>query len=474
MRVLVLGFDGFTPELAFGWAREGLLPHLGYLMGLGAWGSLRSVVHPITPAAWTSMITGTNPGRHGIYDFGARCTDSYRLRLTTSLDNRVPDMFEILSRNGKTVGSVNIPLSFPPRPVRGLMVTGMHTPRLELGCYPEALAGEIRRVVPEYMIDAMSYNYDDRQRFLEHAYGMLEARAELAHHLWSNYPLDLLFVVFVAADRIQHALWRESFPGGKPSSDGEGEGEVYKVYRALDDVLGSFVYDLRDDDVLFVVSDHGFGPLYKDVFIDRYLEAAGLLRFVQRSDSRPMRSAHGIDWHRTLAYSHGMFGNVYINLAGREPEGVVQPGREYARVVDRTARALEKCLDPEDGLPLVDHVLHKDDLYSGQASDAAPDLVVIMRDYACMARGGRELHGNAFVSAPLVAHTGNHRLDGCLAVAGAGVRPGLSLPCSSIMDVFPTVMSLLGTRPDVVPDGRPLFEAFEDDFLVELETVAPR
>lgn len=465
MKAVVLGFDGWTPDLAFPWAEAGLLPNLARVMRQGAWGSLRSVVHPITPAAWTSMITGVNPGCHGVFDFGTRREGSYDLRLVDSRDIRCPDLFQLLGCQDRSVAAFNIPLSFPPRPVRGVMVTGMHTPELAQGCHPPALAGEIKHLRPDYAIDVMSYWYDDIDLFTHEVFQMLDARREVALNLWERYRPDLFFAVFVAADRIQHALWKTCFPSGKACEPFKGAGkQILEVYRALDDALGAFLASLREDEVLFLVSDHGFGSLDKDVFLDRYLEDAGLLRF-HRGSSRPdaqRRSVRDIDWSKTRAYSHGMFGNVYINRVGREPQGIVKPGPDCAQVAEEVAQLMASIRDPDDGQPLVDHALPGPALYRGEALDLAPDLVVIMRDYACMTRGGRELDGDRFVARPGVNHTGNHRLDGVLGIYGAGVAAGVALPVRSLMDLFPTLVARLGAKMQAPCDGIPIREAFSN------------
>jgi len=446
------------------------------------------------------MVTGTNPGRHGIYDFGVRSEGRYEPRLVTSRDCCQPDMFRLLSQAGKRVGAFNVPLSYPPAGASGFIVTGMHTPHLEAGCYPKALSGEILRTAPDYAIDVMSHWYEEPDVFLADVYRMLEARRKVALHLWRRYRPDVFMPVFVAADRIQHALWGESFPPPDgPHSDLRG-GEVFRIYQALDNILGEFLASLEEDEVLFLVSDHGFGPLHKDVYLNALLEQTGLLkshvtagsgttdwkrnvaiqlraalsnghrpsawrRHLQKtvvpllSGSHRSVESRSIDWSRTRAYSHGMFGNVYINVAGREPAGVVKPGKDYEATLCRLVDELEAFRDPEDGQPVVDHVLLGRDLYYGPAAKQAPDLVLVMRDYAYMTRGGRELGGDRLVSAPGMNHTGNHRLDGCLVVAGQGVGPSGRLNGASIMDICPTVLGLMGAASGPL-DGLPLEEVF--------------
>ena len=175
-----------------------------------------------------------------------------------------------------------------------------------------------------------------------------------------------------------------------------------------------------------------------------------------------------IDWDRTLAYSQGLFGNVYINLRGREPEGCVAP-EDYDRVREDVARQLLTLTDPEDGDRIVNQVYRREELYSGPYLEEAPDLVVTMRDYAYMTRGGNELSATDVISEPTVNHSGNHRLNGMLIMQGPGIRPDYRVKGAHIMDVMPTVLHILGVPVPADVDGRVLSEAMErPEFLADL------
>jgi predicted AlkP superfamily phosphohydrolase/phosphomutase len=168
-----------------------------------------------------------------------------------------------------------------------------------------------------------------------------------------------------------------------------------------------------------------------------------------------------VDWDNTLAYSHGLFGNVYINLKGREPEGCVEPA-DYEATRERVARLLSTSLrDPDDGGRIVDQVFRREELYSGPYVDQAPDLVVVMRGYSYMTRGGNELTATEVVTPPKVRHSGNHRLDGMLVMWGQGIRQGVTVEGGNIIDVMPTILSILGIPVPREVDGRVLNEALE-------------
>jgi predicted AlkP superfamily phosphohydrolase/phosphomutase len=509
-KILVYGIDGGTLSLVGPWARRGELPNLAKLLGAGASGALRSTLHPLTPQAWSSFLTGMNPGKHGVFDFGRRRPGSYSLTLTDSTSRRAPAIWSYLEEHDLSTGVVNLPLTFPLEPVHGFMVSGMHCPSLDEALGPRSLMADVLEVAPDYVIDVMSPWYSERDAFLADVHKMTDARGRLALHLYKKHRPDLFIVVMVAVDRVCHALYEQMSDPKNHNRDGRAgwkySGEVLRAYKAVDRVLGDFLQAIDDDTIVVVMSDHGFGSLEGDVSLNQFFLERGLMSFspekvrpripvahlppgvhargageallhritralpplARREDAAirrgdiplSLRRWEYIDWGRTVAYSHGLFGNVYINLEGREPEGCVCPA-DYERTRERVAEELGTLVEPEGGTRIVDHVFRREELYSGPFVDEAPDLVVVMRNYAYMTRGGRELTQTKVVTAPSVDHTGNHRLDGMLVLFGPGIRPGFKVTGANIVDVMPTILHLLQIPvPDEV-DGRVLSEVLE-------------
>jgi predicted AlkP superfamily phosphohydrolase/phosphomutase len=509
-RVLVFGIDGGTLSLVGPWAKRGELPNLARLMGDGAAGVLRSTVHPLTPQAWCSFLTGMNPGKHGVFDFGKRRATSYDLELTDSTTRRAPAIWSYLEEHDLTTGVVNVPMTFPLEPVHGFMVSGMHSPSVAQALGPRSLMQDIQQAAPDYRIDVMSPWYTQMDEFLRDVHQMAEARTRLVTHLYDTYKPDLYMVVMVLVDRVCHALYKQSMDPKAHNRDGRADwkysGEVLRAYKVVDDTLGQLMRRVDDETVIIVMSDHGFGTLERDVNLNQFFLEQGLMSFsvdkvrprlpvvgvppggagrtaagallatvaealppLRRRQERairrgqiplPLRRWEYVDWERTLAYSQGLFGNVSINLRGREPEGCVDPA-DYERVRERVAAALTTLTDPQDGSRVVDHVYRREELYSGPYLEEAPDLLVVMRDYAYMTRGGNELTSTRIVDTPAVNHSGNHRLNGMLVMWGPGVRRGLRLRGSHIMDVMPTILQILGLPIPREVDGRVLGEALE-------------
>jgi predicted AlkP superfamily phosphohydrolase/phosphomutase len=522
MRVLVFGIDGGTMALAGPWAQRGDLPNLARLIGEGSSGVLRSTIHPLTPQAWTSFLTGVNPGKHGVFDFGRRREGSYELTLSDSQTRRAPPIWSYLEPHDLTTGLLNVPLTYPLEPVHGFIVSGMHTPSLEVGVNPPELRREIEELLPDYRIDAMSPSYTDLEVFLRDVRQMTVARGQLATHLYRTRRPDLFVVVMVAVDRVCHALYGQMSHPMEHNRDGRLEwklnGAVLEAYRAVDKVLGDLLAEVDGETAIVVMSDHGFGSLERDVNLNQLFLERGLMSFsvekvrrrlpvvgvpfgaegrgaleallaaaarvppLRQLSDRALRRGRVpdalrrweyLDWERTVAYSHGMFGNVYINLRGREPEGCVDPA-DYEAVRERVARELATLTDPDDGARIVDHVYRREELFSGPYLQEAPDLIVVMRGYAYMTRGGRELSGGPVVTRPAVNHTGNHRLDGMIVMWGPHIRQGQRLLGAHITDVMPTVLRLLGLPLPTGLDGRVLSEALErpDDLRGKLQLLA--
>ena len=503
MELILLGIDGAEPSLVEPWAREGHLPHFARLIQKGAFGRLKSTLHPLTPQAWASIITGVNPGRHGIFDFGKRAQGRYTFDLVTARDRAAPAFWEILGGR-KRIGVVNVPLTYPPDPVEGFFVGGMHTPSLAQGVYPPGLEHQL----DGYIIDVMSHWYGSTRAFLDDVYAMLDARHRNVLELVRRRPVDILFPVYIVADRIQHALWGRFTDEhrARPGAVGDDGDAIFEVYRRMDELLGQYM-DMADRQQarLIVVSDHGFGDLKKDVYLNAVLAKNGLLKFDpkkirrfvppagppakdpthdwQRSvfpngpvafgtdrqlaagDVDPRyKTFETVDWSKTSAYAAGLFGNVWINLKGREPEGIVAPGAHYDSMCRKIAALLGEVVDPQDGRPIVDRVYRREELYQGPRQTDAPDLIVKMRDWAYITRGATEFLSNEVVSDVVINHSGNHRLHGIVGLYGKDVAPGVRLSGATVYDITPTLLHLVGQPVPGGLDGKVLEEALEKDF----------
>lgn len=504
-RAIVIGLDGATFALIEPWVGEGKLPNFRRLMREGAWGPLRSVFPPITPPAFASFLTGRNPGKHGVYDFYGAEPGGYGVRPVNGSSMRSETFADILSSAGRKVGLVNVPMTYPPRPVNGFVVTGMLTPAGVPYTYPEQLQQELDRM--GYRIEVESwYHPGIEEQLLSDILDVERRRAKALDKLVREHPWDLLVCVFRSTDHASHYFWRfmdPQHPAYREENAARYGDYVYRAYRECDDILGGILDAIDDDVTLLVMSDHGFGRECKTVHLSNWLSKVGLLRFRRnaltrikkllsdlglsadnivttvaalglqptlRRMSRDVKSRlydalvlsySDVDWSRTKAFSRGQIGQIYLNVRGRQPQGIVDPDGEYAHLRAGIVDALMELRDPDDGRPMVDRCYVKEEMYSGDCLNSAPDIFVQWRDMEYWAyhvlAGGRRI-----VAPNLAAQSGGHRMDGILLVRGPGVRPGYRVQEASILDLAPTLLHLLEVPVPRDMDGQVLRSVFDE------------
>ncbi|WP_049923634.1 alkaline phosphatase family protein [Halopiger djelfimassiliensis] len=481
-RAFVLGLDGVPWRLIEQWSDAGELPHFARLRENGAAGTLESTCPPTTPLAWPSIATGVWPDKHGIYGF-QNLSPEYTHEMYTSHDIEQPALWDQLS----PAHAGNVPMTYPAREIDGTMVTGMMTPSTEQAfTSPPELRREIDDRIPEYEISLDYPDYADRLDDFEVAVDeMLAKRRELMRLQMERAGADwrLFFFVYTAPDRFQHLIWDMD--------------RLLSHYRALDDVLGEVMeYTATHDADLYVVSDHGFGPLENLIYVNYILEQEG---YLVRRDDEGTRGAlaslgisreritdalervgiseellvstlprtlldsvaeqipgdhalYDVDYDNTVAFVHDA-GNCYINDTERFERGVVAP----SDVPDLKAELVDvfESVTDEQGRQLLE-------VYDGAelfpTDDRSPDLIVNGRD-------GYEVR-NAITDEP-VGDTGtyaaSHRSEGIVLCQGPSIAADATLRGARVVDIAPTLLHGIGEPVPANVDGRVLFDAFDDD-----------
>ena len=507
-RLLVIGYDGATWDLAEGWAKAGKLPALAQLMARGGYGPLRSVMPILSPAAWASFATGVQPGKHGIFDFVQRAQGDYRLRPVTARDMKTPAFWTLASQAEKRVAVVNVPMTYPATEVNGVMITGLGTPDQRPFTFPAELSTDLR--ARGYRLNrTLFYEPGREEAYLRDVYEMTDRLADTALDLFCQEPWDLFVVVFRDLDEVSHYFWKHmdaAHPQHDPQADPQYADVILKFYQHLDAQLARFVEAAGPDVDLVLLSDHGFGPLYKDVFLNEWLKQEGLLTTVAPSRSllqrallrigftrqrisralqgmglagfeRRLRSSLGdrlelfpahdravfpgaVDWTHTRAYSFGYHGQIFINLRGREPQGIVEPGQDYEETLALLEAKLTALRDPADGRPVVTRLIRGRELFGDAIQQGAPDLVLLMRDLAYITRQGYEFGAAPGVvfQQPATFESGSHRENGIAVLAGPHFRQHAWQEPYAITDLAPTALLLLGVPALAQMDGRVLRE----------------
>jgi predicted AlkP superfamily phosphohydrolase/phosphomutase len=525
-KVVVIGLDGATFDLIKPWVTQGLFPNFCELLRKGAHAELISTIPPLTAPAWTSMVTGKNPGKHGIFGFLQQKPNSYETQLVSATSRKADSIWKILGEAGKRVIVVNVPMTYPPEPVNGVLVSGMDAPGISSDfVYPESLKENLLRMVPDYEIALHFSGYLDsfekRQDGVNVLLQSVDKRLQLTSYLMHNQPWDFLMVVFTASDKASHYYWKymdQTHPSYDPMEAQKLGTAIQLVYKKLDDTLGVLVNDIPEQSHVLLVSDHGFGPLNNTlVSLPTWLGKQGLL--VWKNESRglsvdrwfsstlrkvassgysfllsalssgqkdmlsrllpgvrekvdTLRKMSMIDWSRTRVYADEDNMSLRVNLAGREPKGIV-PQSEYDAVCELVVEGLENLVDPYTGEHVIDRVCHRDEIYTGPWVDWAPDLVVKFRDYAyrCVSRKGSQKRPSVVEKVPDDwGLSGFHRPNGIFAVRGPGIREGVESRALRIEDVFPLILRLMRVPvPDDI-DGKLPVQLFTQDFANGLDT----
>ncbi len=507
MKVLVIGLDGVTFDLLGPWIQAGELPSLQKLLSQGAAGTLRTTLPPISSSSWSSFLTGVNPGKHGLVDFVYPGADSYKVSMINAASRRTRALWNWLNDAGYKVGLLGIPTTYPTEPVDGFMISGFLAPGPESEwAYPAELKQELRAELGEFLLSPDERYRSSRwlDRFLDDLTASVENRTQAALYLMRNKPWDLFAVVYWDTDMVQHETWRLLDPDHPRHDAGEAAAYREKIlafHRKVDADVGRLLSEVDSDTLVVVMSDHGFGPVHSFFLTNNWLSSIGMLqfkrspgtafkrllfrlgftplgmfrlakalgmaslrrkvRFQQKSGllNRVFLSFDDVDWARTRAFSIGSFGQVYVNLAGVRPQGIVQPGQEYQELREQLVREALALRDPRTGEPLVERVYRREEIYSGPYIARTPDLIVQPRGWEYMAFGHADFGSNRLVES-IIGLSGHHRPDGVLILSGAGVKPGAQLEGASILDLAPTIMHAMNVPVPEDLDGRVLCEAF--------------
>lgn len=521
-KLLVIGLDGATLDLIEPWANSGKLPVMAQLMKNGTYGRLQSVLPVLSSAAWSSFMTGMNPGKHGFYDFVKRAPDSYRLRPVSREQMGGRSLWRILSELDKKVIVMNVPMTYPPETVNGLLVTGLGTPSYKNFTYPSELTAELQ--AKGYKVNSeIAFTPGREKDFIDEVYEITDQLTETLTSFMNRQDWDFAMVVYRDPDEMAHFFWRymdETHPQ-HPTTGPEMQFKdaILEYYQKVDQAIGTLLKEVGEETNVLIMSDHGTGPFYKDVLLNEWLRQKGWLVTKKEKDASGLAnnvfktlgitrsnisttlrslkmgkverwlkdvlgnrieilpaSSHAnfpdeIDWERTKAYSFGYHGQIYINLKGREPQGIVSAGEEYDQLCQEISQSLMTIVDPQDGKPVVDQVVHRSQAFHGPAFDDAPDMVVIMRALSYITRSGYEFGsqpGEIF-SPPHQYQSGSHRMDGVFIMAGPDILPaGYKGRDVVITDLAPTALHMMECPVPDDMDGRALTECLSDQREVQL------
>ncbi len=481
-----LGLDGATFTVLDALVQDGHMPALSAIMGRGVRAPLRSTAHPLTPPAWTTVMTGRTPGAHGIYDFlrsEIRPTGAF-FTLNNFRDIRCETIWTLVSRLGGRVTSLNFPLMAPPPAVNGAIIPGLLSWRhLRRNVYPKELYDELKRL-SGFNAQEISWDFeherkgtqvipdDELESWTQFHIVREKHWFEIVRHLMTNRPADLTAVMLDGIDKLQHSCWRFLDPAFVATNPTPFERKMralcLEFFANLDRFLADLVGLAGPDSRLWIASDHGFGPNVKVLRINKWLEQYGYLRWRTTADesSRPAAPKTGnvhyvlLDWEKTTAYAQsGATNGIDIRVSKSRGDGGVPP-HEYQSFRETLIKRLLDIRDPATGTPIVTQVLPREEAFPGMHGDKAPDLTLVLCDHGFVSVLDVE---PVVMDRPVVA--GTHYPLGVFIACGPGVRSGARLDEQSILDVAPTLLYSLRLPVPSDFEGRVMTAAFEPSYL---------
>ncbi|MCD6360063.1 MAG: alkaline phosphatase family protein [Armatimonadetes bacterium] len=458
-RVVIIGWDCAPPQFVLGPYLEHM-PNLRALVDDGVAGLLRSTDPPITVPAWTCMMSSVNPGQLGFFGFRNRRVGEYDGKwIANSSAVKVPRVWDLLSDAGRSVCVLNVPQTYPVSQVNGVMVSSFLTPDTSAEyTYPSGLKEQIERIADGYMIDVEGFRTEDKRALLEQIYEMTDKRFKVATALMQVDEWDFFMMVEMGPDRLEHGFWKYCDPAHPKYEPGnEFETAMLDYYVHLDGHLGRLIELAGDDAAVLVVSDHGGKAMQGSFCINDWLIQEGLLTLKAPVDTVTRFEADLVDWERTTAWAWGgYYGRVFLNVAGREPQGIVAP-EDYERVRDELIERI-KAVPDHRGWPMNTRVVRPEDVYTGPYVKDAPDLQVYMDDLNW--RLGQDIgHEELYTFDTEIGPDDSvHDYCGMIAARAPGdSRLALGDP-SHLMDVAPTVLDLLGEDIPDHMEGRSLLQ----------------
>jgi predicted AlkP superfamily phosphohydrolase/phosphomutase len=490
-RAVIIGLDGATFDIIDPMIAAGQLPTLKKLIETGVSGPLRSTLHPNSFPGWSSCTTGTSEGMHGVYSPFIKEPGAYQFRAMSALDIQTKTIWELLSERGRRVGVVNVPTTYPVVAVNGFFVTGMLTPTLSSEfTHPPALKAELLAAVPDYIIEPhRNTNKDEKAAEFR---ACLDARQRALDFLLARYDWDFLMVVFSILDRTQHDFWADmDAEHHKHNVNSAHKNFIREMYELADAAVARLLKHIPAETPILICSDHGFCASRYEIRVNEWLRQQGWLAYqdsfswrakqklaalkarveshiavappagwdnaLDKKAARSRAVFEEIDWSKTRAF-FGQDRGIWINLRGREAEGIVAP-EDYQRVREELRAGLRALKSPHDNEPAFEQVLTREEAFQGRFNELLPDLIVIARDAKFVPLEGRSPDS---IFLPSATTSGAHAPYGIFIANGAGIRAGARIENAHLRDIAPTALYAMDEPLTEDMDGRALQEIFTE------------
>lgn len=503
LKVIIFGLDGADLELINQFIKDGHLPTMEKLIKNGFSTKCKSVIPPVSAPAWTSIFTGVNPGKHGVYDFSQRRRDSYTTKPVFSTDIKVKTLWEILGSFGYKSIVVKVPGTYPPKKMNGILISGFPTPEeKEDFVYPISVLSELREEFGKFKLQPENpFRESNPNSFLKEMVDITDTQTEIVRYLMKKYEWNLLINVFMITDAIPHHFFRffdKNHPLYNEKKAEKYSDAILRAYQEVDDSINKILKSSHSNSIIFLISDHGVAPVYYAFYTNTWLLKEGYLRirrnpiplfkyflfklgfnlelvykltksfkfafnvkksaykehsFMIRLKDVLFLSFSDIDWRRSKAYSIGNFGQIFINLIGREPEGCVDK-YEYGQIVNEIIKKL-KDLKDQNGKSIFDIINKGEEIYNGPYATKGADIVFMNSESKYTAIRTMELGSNKIFSIHPI-WSGTHTIKGIFIASGEYIRKNNNLQEINVYSITPTILHVFGIEKPVYTDGEVL------------------
>lgn len=479
----MLGLDGGSWNLLEPLMNQGIMPNLQKLVKKGSSGVLQSTIPPYTAPAWVSSTTGVNPGKHGVFGFTEKKNGVTTGNFVDSTHLRVARIWNYINNTGGTCGLINVPITYPVETVNGFMVPCFFTPLEKRDyTYPESIFREIlephKYVINIRLSGKKIHSEEGIAQLVKNLKNMTERRFKVMEKLREIYNPDFLMVVFTSMDKLQHKFWKyldNNEDLYKTELAARVRPLLLSVYQQIDEVIGKVMVQLDSNVSLYLISDHGFGPQKKFLFMNKWLAENGFLsikvarllmyRMQYRYFNKKEFFTRNLDVFKHPIYKSINYGKSFF-IAGDQYEHGIYATRNYSNsnFYKKIADLIEKLSamrESDSGKPIFEKVFQRDEIYEGEFKHIAPDIVLKLNDYSMNILRGFPRKNR--IIAQCTGPDGCHRPEGIIAAYGKDVAVGGKVR-ASIMDLMPTILYNMGLQIPKNIDGVVRKEIFKKNF----------
>ncbi|WP_456473063.1 alkaline phosphatase family protein [Methanocaldococcus sp.] len=452
-KVFVIGLDSAPPELLFDKLLD-KLPNIKKLLEKSIYGPMKSCIPAITIPAWMVMATGKTPGELGLYGFRHRKKGTYNdIWIAHSLMVKEKAVWDYLGEVGKKSILVGVPPSYPPKPIKGHLVSCFITPDSSVDyTYPKSLKSEIENLVGEYIFDVV-FRKDNRDEVKELLWEMTEKRFEVIRYLIQEKDWNYFQFVEIGLDRVHHAFWKYFDENHHlyPGDNNPYKNVIPDYYKLLDKEIGKTLKLLDlDETAIIIVSDHGIKAMKGAFAINQWLIEEGLLKIknpeILKSGKQLRFEDLDIDWNKTIAWAWGgYYARIFLNVEGREPNGIIKM-EDYHKVRDEIAELIKSIRGP-NGEKWDTKVFYPEDIYPMTKGDK-PDMMVYLDNLSWRSAGTLGYESPYLLENDTGPDDAVHSEYGVFSIYLPGIDESKQIT-STIYDFAPTVLKIFGIEKNL-------------------------